>query len=294
VSKRIGVDIETMPTIDPDIIAELSEPIIAKRDNLLAQVGPPSNWKDEEKIADWWTSTGQKQKAAITFQADDDIDAALRATGLDGAYGRAAVVGIKVEDEAPILIYEPGFAFREPDYERHILARTNAVLTQVCGHHLGHIIYGHNVSFDRTFLRQRGIVNGIHMHRLLTREVKPWENDLVFDTQFAWTGDHRKFVKLDKLCRILGIERKGAELDGEDIDGSKVWDFIQRGEIDKVATYCAGDTERTWQVMNRLMVVLTPQRPNPNPAHVVTGPADFPPLPQTAGFSDATTELAGA
>ena len=64
-------------------------------------------------------------------------------------------------------------------------------------------------------------------------------------TASAWTG----------CARPSAIPTKGSELDGEEIDGSKVWDFVQAGRIDEVAEYCEADVERVRQVHRRLTFV---------------------------------------
>ena len=66
----------------------------------------------------------------------------------------------------------------------------------------------------------------------------------------AWAGA-RGTVSLDKLCKVFGIATKGSEIEDE-IDGSKVWEFVQAGRIDDVAKYCAGDVERVRQIHKRL------------------------------------------
>ena len=67
---------------------------------------------------------------------------------------------------------------------------------------------------------------------------------------------------MDRLCRALGLPQKGDEI-GEDIDGSKVWDFVQAGRLDDVATYCCGDVERVREVYNRLTFAVAGERPPP-------------------------------
>jgi len=37
-----------------------------------------------------------------------------------------------------------------------------------------------------------------------------------------------------------------------DIDGSKVWQYVQDGKIREVAEYCAKDVERTRQIYKRM------------------------------------------
>ncbi len=48
-----------------------------------------------------------------------------------------------------------------------------------------------------------------------------------------------------KICKALGIDGKG------DIDGSKVWDYVQAGRIAEVAEYCKGDISRTLAMYKR-------------------------------------------
>ena len=65
-----------------------------------------------------------------------------------------------------------------------------------------------------------------------------------------WAGVGNR-VSLAKLCKVFGLDAKGSEI-GEEIDGSKVWDFVKDGRIEDVARYCEGDVERTRQVYKRL------------------------------------------
>jgi predicted PolB exonuclease-like 3'-5' exonuclease len=70
----------------------------------------------------------------------------------------------------------------------------------------------------------------------------------------AWAGWGGR-ISLDALCKALDIPTKGTELDGEDIDGSKVWDFVQAGRVSDVATYCMADVERVRTVYKRMNFV---------------------------------------
>jgi hypothetical protein len=112
------------------------------------------------------------------------------------------------------------------------------------------VFIGHNlVGFDLRFLYQRSVMLGIRPPVWLPINAKPWD-DSVFDTMTAWAGFGNR-VSLDKLCRAFGIAAKGSEI-GEEIDGSKVYDFVKAGRIKDVAKYCAADVERTRQVHRRL------------------------------------------
>ncbi len=114
---------------------------------------------------------------------------------------------------------------------------------------------GHNVaSFDLRFLVQRYIINGIRPHPVIARaaQAKPWESDKVFDTMVQWAGAGNR-ISLDKLCLGLGIPSpKG------DLDGSKVWEWVQAGRIAEVADYCGRDVEAVQAVYQRMTFAKAP------------------------------------
>lgn len=245
-TEPIYLDIETIPSQEPHIREYLRAKQSAALEEKLALVSAPSHYKDADKIAAYVSD----KRLELVEAAAGDIDAEWRKTGLDGAFGQVAVVSIAVGDAEPVAIYETDWA--APGAERRILDATNDTLADICKHHRGQLLVGHNiVGFDRKFLRQRGVIRGVRMHPLLTKEVKPWDTGVVFDTMVAWSGDMRDRVSMSKLCLVLGIADKGSELD-EDIDGAKVWDFVRDGKIDKVATYCNHDVIRTRAIYKRL------------------------------------------
>jgi hypothetical protein len=112
------------------------------------------------------------------------------------------------------------------------------------------VFIGHNiVGFDLRFLFQRSVMLGIKPPLVFPFKAKPWD-DIVFDTMTAWAGVGNRF-SLSKLCKVFGLDAKGTEI-GDEIDGSKVWDFVKGGRIDDVAKYCGGDVERTRAIHKRL------------------------------------------
>lgn len=105
---------------------------------------------------------------------------------------------------------------------------------------IGHFIAG----FDLKFLFHRAIVLG----------VKP-PFDLPFDgrhgrdfycTQIAWAGYGGRMSQ-DNLCKALGTQGKP-----DDIDGSKVWDFVKAGKVERVAEYNEDDVNKVRQIHKRL------------------------------------------
>jgi len=109
---------------------------------------------------------------------------------------------------------------------------------------------GHNiVAFDLRFIFQRAVLNGVIPPSIIPFNARPWD-DSVFDTMTAWAGVGNR-VSLDKLCGAFGIAKKGSEI-GDDIDGSKVWDYVRTGRIADVVEYCKGDVERVRAIHRRM------------------------------------------
>jgi hypothetical protein len=118
--------------------------------------------------------------------------------------------------------------------------------------HLNLLWVGHNVcDFDLRFIFQRAVIHGKRPpHHIPFGHRSGYRDSRVYDTMIEWCGT-RDRVGLDKLCRVLGISGKGSEI-GDEIDGSKVWEFVQAGRIADVATYCGGDVERVREVYRRM------------------------------------------
>lgn len=253
-------DIETGPTQNQSIMDHIREGIeadlsIKVHELRTAEIKVPGSYKKQETIeayiAEKKASIEEDVKSAIEA-ATAKYDEAWRATALDGAFGEVFVGGLAFGDDPPVTIYEDDW--RHPDREIRILRGMNETIEAALGHHRGQQLVGHNMlGFDRNFVRQRGIIRQVRMHPIFTAEVKPWDSHAVFDTMTQWDGDPRRRIKLDKLLLALGLGdiTKGAELD-EEIDGSKVWDFIRDGKIAKVATYCAWDVVRCRAAWHRL------------------------------------------
>lgn len=232
----IFLDIETIPGQDEFVREEL----LAEAETAKASVKAPSNYKDPDAI-EKYLSTKYKE-------IDDEVDDKWRKTSFDGGLGQIACISVAFGNDVPINLYHEDWKNKESDVLKSFYELVNAAIKNEGGRRP--LFVGHNVAeFDLRFMYQRSIMLGIKPPVVMPYNVKPWD-DAIFDTMTAWSG-FKKTVKLDKLCRIFGIAQKGAEI-GEEIDGSQVWDYVQRGEIAKVALYCGGDVERCRGVYKRL------------------------------------------
>jgi hypothetical protein len=262
--KELFLDAETIPTQIESFKDELVKPTIelyaAKESGLkaeLEQIRPPANYKDPAKIADWEKTERPKKEEALRAQiaacqaeCAAKVDEAYRRSSLDGALGQLVVIGFALDEGQPMAFYDPK-EYLSLRAEARIIREFYQALEMVpeIDRHLL-LWVGHNViDFDLRFLYQRSVVHGIRPPRWIPFDAKPW-SDRVYDTMLAWAGARGR-VGQDKLCRVLGVDAKGSEL-GDEIDGSKVWDFVKAGRIEDVVTYNGGDVRRARDLYRRL------------------------------------------
>lgn len=209
---NVYLDIETIPTQNEDFQRYVCEKLKA-----------PANYKNEDTIKKW---------------LEENKDEAIHKTSLDGAFGEIVVIGVAINDEPPVLFYREDWQAK--DREADILTRFNDYLREKANkcRTIPQFI-GHNITkFDDRFIFQRSVINNVKPYYTATRQN-------TYDTMTEWAG-YGNTIALDKLCKVLGIEQKG------DIDGSKVWQYIQDGKINEVAEYCAKDVERVRKVYKRM------------------------------------------
>lgn len=225
----IYLDIETIPTMDESVIADIA-----------AGITPPGNMTKAETIVVW----EREKKPAL-------IEAAVARTSFDGALGRICVIGWAIDND-PVAVLHTGDGWSSAAAEAAMLRAFFADIDSLSVEEgIRSEWVGHNVAdFDLRFIFQRAVIHGIRPSMYIPFRAKPW-GDRIFDTMVAWSGIKDR-VSLDKLCRSLGVAGKGSELGGEDIDGSRVWEYVKAGRIADVATYCKGDVERVREIHSRM------------------------------------------
>lgn len=238
----ITFDLETVPAQAPWV-----------RDELRAAVKAPGTYKKPESIAQW-----------MAENADAEADEAWLKTSFDGGLGQICCIGFAVNDADPISYTVPDLSLAA---ERKIIEDFCCVLLDAYdgGHGLKPLLVGHNhVAFDIPFFWKRCVVHGIRPPLWFPCNPKPWA-DSVFDTSSQWAGD-RDRISMDRLCKILGIPGK------EGMSGADVWPAAQRGEWDRIATYCRADIWRTREMWQRLTFRTPVAVAEPEPV-VATTPA---------------------
>jgi len=222
VTHYLYLDIETLPTNDAAVMAEIA-----------ASVTPPGSYKKAETIAEWERET----KPALVKEA-------IAKTSFSGAAGSVCVIGWAWNDAEPRSLQVAGDMT-----ERQLLDCMSNVLadTRPSGFERP-VIVGHYVAgFDIRFLWQRAFVLGVPLPAWFPRDPKPW-SDGIHDTMAMWGG--KESISLDDLCRALLIAGKG-NMTGADVAG--MW---ARGEQEAVAAYCRDDVSRVRAVHQRMMIAL--------------------------------------
>ena len=210
---------------------------MAKRIFLDIETLPP----DKDTYA---SSTGLLEQEA------GDSDEGFRRLALDGDFGRVLTIGVIVEQGDQVS-------------HRGLLGRERRTLT----FHLDEartlrgfwkllasfnvsrdLVIGHNVfDFDLPFLYKRSVV-----HRVRPSVELPftrYRSRPVFDTMHQWNKwSPRKFVSLDRLAKVLGLESSK----GQGIDGGRVYDKYCEGCHQEIADYCMRDVELVRQIYYRM------------------------------------------
>ena len=114
------------------------------------------------------------------------------------------------------------------------------------------LFVGHNIlDFDLRFIYQRSIINQIKPSREIP--LSRFRSSPVFDTMHEWSKWGRDFVKLDALAKSLNIPSPK-----EDLDGSKVFEYYQAGNLSDIHEYCKRDVETVKRVYRRMTFSVSP------------------------------------
>ncbi len=220
----IYIDIETLPTTDPEAIAAIAE-----------AVTPPANISKAETIAAWQI----EKKPSLVAQA-------VAKTSFDTLLGSIACICWAIDDgDVQSVDCRAGEAGMLLEFFSVLSVDLQSTHSRIDSN--THTYVGHNLAgFDLPFLKHRAIVHGIKPSSSLLRAMnaKPWDASIA-DTMLMWSADRERRVGLDRLCRAMGIPGKG------DFDGSMVASTWP-ADPEKVIRYCMDDVERVRALHRRL------------------------------------------
>lgn len=189
----------------------------------------------DDAIAKW-------EKEFSTTRAPEVAEENWRRTALDGARGEIVSIAWAVEDDA-VISTQRDFASAgcsESEVICDFYAQLQARLNGRKPFFVGQYIAG----FDLQFLFLRSVILGIRPPFDLPFNGRHEQH--FYCTKIAWSGFEGN-ASQDSICKALGINGKP-----DDIDGSKVWDFVKAGKIDRVAEYNRDDVEKNRNIYKRM------------------------------------------
>lgn len=175
----------------------------------------------------------ERRKSRNREIAEDD-EALFRASALSGDFGQILCIGYAWDDKKVEII---------SGNEGEILAKWWQIAkgaTKFIGHNI--------LEFDIPFIYKRSIV--LKSRPSLLLPVKKFQTENVFDTLKEWgRWDYSSNISIHHLSRALGLESSK----DSGIDGSQVYDFFLKGEVDKIYKYCAKDVELARAIYKRMV-----------------------------------------
>lgn len=154
--------------------------------------------------------------------------------GLEGTFGRICCIGYLKEDGEVTKEVVKG-------KEKEILKKFWKVAEDV------DLFVGHNVfEFDLPFIYKRSIILGVKPSKNLN--FAKYRNDPIFDTMSEWEKwSYGTKQRLDTLAKVLGLPTSKDEM-----DGSMVWDYFQKGKLEDICKYCMKDVELVRKVYYKM------------------------------------------
>ena len=206
--KTLLFDIETGP-LPIDEIAHLCPEFKA-----------PANYKDPEKIA----ANIEEQKAAW-----------LERGALSALTGQVLAIGMRTRGKTSILFGDEADMLR--NFWQVVDCSSNQFVTLV----------GYNINrFDIPFMVRRSWALGVEVPKHLIFTGRGYLSNLFLDLAQEWQcGDRQEWLKLDTLCKFLGLPAKN----GSGKDFAALWE----SDRPKAMEYLQNDMLITAKVMERLL-----------------------------------------
>ena len=186
-------------------------------------VKPPATYKKAESIKKW-----------MDENADKEAESKWLKTSFNGAYGEIVCICIEVNGSA--------CTFKRESNEKALLASFWTFLDVELSGRNPYFI-AHNAKFDLPFLWHRSVINRVRPVHFMPHGRN---GQAYYCTMESWAG-FNKTISMDNLAKVLGIEGKSKGMTGAD-----VWPEYQKGNIDKIAEYCADDVRVLREIYNRM------------------------------------------
>lgn len=198
----------------------------------LGLTGDAARYTSKDDAIAMWEKKFSEEKAPEVAEEK------WRKTSLDGGTGEVISIAFSTSDSEVFSVH------REINGSEEVLLNTAFSQIKALLNKKVPVFVGHNVKFDLKFLFHRCVILGVKPPFKLPFYGR--HESHFFDNMQAWCG-YGERISQDNLCNFLGIDGKP-----DDIDGSKVWDFVRDGMIDRVVEYNKNDVDTARKVYQRI------------------------------------------
>ena len=231
---QIVIDIETIPDQTHGAVEKIAETLTVKAPDLTKpkliealNLGTDGKFKTVPELKEMWIEEfGASAKL-------EQANAKWLKTSFDGGRGQIACICIELIDTGETFEFAGDEALSLKGFWTVIMKQTELPF-----------FIAHNAKFDLPFLWHRSVINNVKPGVQFNPHGR--HNQSHFCTMEAWAGFGGR-ISLNNLADILG---EGSKTEG--MDGSQVWPEYQKGNIDKIVSYCVDDVELTARVYKRL------------------------------------------
>lgn len=254
--KRVVFDCETVGPNDPEILAGIAEglkdeepPTQVRRGgeawDVLEELGASEYYAELKKGKTEYLEEIWPQEATLAAR----LKIAVRKMALDPLFARVVTIGVAEDDGAP---YGLTVAGDDAESERYVLERFAARVNEVAGSEtvwIGHNVIGYDIPL---------LISRMRFHEIDPPAHFPWwargrmRGGRVFDTMRE-VATSQPFTSADKASLSLGCGLvKVIEWQGEPMNGKRVADAYEAGELDLIERYCLADVAATRRMAERM------------------------------------------
>lgn len=246
---NIALDIETVPGQDPNLfdtylqrqIAVFKPPssLTMKQALIDLNIDPKHNTLGvKSSVIEHWVECFRESKSK------ELADKEWRKTALNGFYGEVISIAAICDQE----LYSDYRELKGPISEETLISNFFKWVRHKCklkAHQATPYFIGHNILFDILFLYRRAVK--LHLYRGFEL---PFFNGI--HNRHFFCNSQAVCLRGDRISQNDLAKACGIELKPGDIDGSKVWDFVLRGDEKRVNEYNEYDVNTVVKIYNRL------------------------------------------
>jgi predicted PolB exonuclease-like 3'-5' exonuclease len=234
---NIFIDLETLPDQSAGAVERIAKTLTVKAPDLTKPklinalgLGDDSKYTQVAELKEMWVD--KFGAIALLEQAKEK----WLKTSFDGGYGQICCIGFDIGD-TPYVLTDKEYS------EAEIIKQFWDIVGHKCKNTTPYFI-AHNAKFDLPFLHKRSVIGGVTPNGFFRPHGRNGSD--YYCTSETWAGYGNR-ISLDNLAKILGVKGKM-----EGMDGSQVWPEYQKGNIDKIAEYCAEDVRTLKDVYSRM------------------------------------------